>query len=186
LGPCVRKVYMRLGRRTLKPAGIAEWSPMTNPNDLDAALALSRFGLGAREGSIASIAQNPRGALKDEVTGRVLLTPAGSGAKADFRSSGRPLRVSEGPKYSAQPPSRIGHRSGRRAAAGHGPRQHATKSLSAQSSSASLPGGGRCPLQWHHSRAGHRHWRKVGHVLGQPLRHCRRKGPGGTHSRRRF
>jgi uncharacterized protein (DUF1800 family) len=50
---------------------------MTNPNDLDAALALSRFGLGAREGSIASIAQNPRGALKDEVTGRVLLTPAG-------------------------------------------------------------------------------------------------------------
>jgi uncharacterized protein (DUF1800 family) len=35
------------------------------------------FGLGAREGSIASIAQNPRGALKDEVTGRVLLTPAG-------------------------------------------------------------------------------------------------------------
>jgi uncharacterized protein (DUF1800 family) len=50
---------------------------MTNPADLDAALALSRFGLGAREGSIASIAQNPRGALKDEVTGRVLITPAG-------------------------------------------------------------------------------------------------------------
>src|SRR5450631_3252012 len=50
---------------------------MTNPADLDAALALSRFGLGAREGSIASIAQNPRGARKDEVTGRVLMTPAG-------------------------------------------------------------------------------------------------------------
>jgi uncharacterized protein (DUF1800 family) len=50
---------------------------MTNPADLDAALALSRFGLGAREASIASIAQNPRGALKEEVTGRVLLTPAG-------------------------------------------------------------------------------------------------------------
>jgi uncharacterized protein (DUF1800 family) len=50
---------------------------MTNPAGLDAALALSRFGLGAREGSIASISQNPRGALKDEVTGRVLLTPAG-------------------------------------------------------------------------------------------------------------
>ena len=50
---------------------------MTNPAELDAALALSRFGLGAREGSIESIAQNPRGALKDEVTGRVLLTPAG-------------------------------------------------------------------------------------------------------------
>jgi uncharacterized protein (DUF1800 family) len=45
---------------------------MTNPADLDAALALSRFGLGAREGRIASIAQNPRGALKAEVTGRVL------------------------------------------------------------------------------------------------------------------
>src|SRR5580704_18473173 len=50
---------------------------MTNPAELDAALALSRFGLGAREGSFASIAQNPRGALKDEVTGRVLLAPAG-------------------------------------------------------------------------------------------------------------
>src|SRR5260370_34290598 len=49
---------------------------MTNPAELDAALALSRFGLGAREGSIAPIAQIPRGALKDEVTGRVLLTPA--------------------------------------------------------------------------------------------------------------
>jgi uncharacterized protein (DUF1800 family) len=51
---------------------------MTNPAELDAALALSRFGLGAREGSIASIAQNPRGALKDEMTERVLLTPAGA------------------------------------------------------------------------------------------------------------
>jgi uncharacterized protein (DUF1800 family) len=50
---------------------------MTNPADLDAALALSRFGLGARDGSLESIARNPRGALKDEVTGRVLLSPAG-------------------------------------------------------------------------------------------------------------
>jgi len=51
---------------------------MTNPAELDAALALSRFGLGARDGSLESIARNPRGALKDEVTGRVLLAPAGS------------------------------------------------------------------------------------------------------------
>ena len=50
---------------------------MTNPADLDAALALSRFGLGARDGSLESIARNPRGALKDEVTGRVLLAPTG-------------------------------------------------------------------------------------------------------------
>ena len=32
---------------------------MTNPNDLDAALVLSRFGLGAREDSFAAIAANP-------------------------------------------------------------------------------------------------------------------------------
>jgi uncharacterized protein (DUF1800 family) len=50
---------------------------MTNPAELDAALALSRFGLGARDGSLESIARNPRGALKDEVTGRVLLAPTG-------------------------------------------------------------------------------------------------------------
>jgi uncharacterized protein (DUF1800 family) len=50
---------------------------MTNPADLDAALVLSRFGLGARDGSLESIARNPRGALKEEVTGRALLAPAG-------------------------------------------------------------------------------------------------------------
>jgi uncharacterized protein (DUF1800 family) len=50
---------------------------MTNPADLDAALALSRFGLGARDGSLASISQNPRGALKDEATRRALPQPAG-------------------------------------------------------------------------------------------------------------
>jgi uncharacterized protein (DUF1800 family) len=46
-------------------------------NDLDAALALSRFGLGARDGSLAAIAQNPRGALRDEASPRALLMPAG-------------------------------------------------------------------------------------------------------------
>ncbi|HEY2111482.1 MAG TPA: DUF1800 family protein, partial [Dongiaceae bacterium] len=50
---------------------------MTNPADLDAALALSRFGLGARDGSLASIAKNPRGALQEEVSGRALLQPTG-------------------------------------------------------------------------------------------------------------
>jgi hypothetical protein len=65
---------------------------MTNPAELDAAFALSRFGLGARDGSIASIAQNPRGALKDEVTGRVLLTPAGPELPARLRALDRPRR----------------------------------------------------------------------------------------------
>ncbi|HEY4170598.1 MAG TPA: DUF1800 family protein [Reyranella sp.] len=46
-------------------------------NDLDAALALSRFGLGARDGSLATIGADPRGALRREVTGRALAMPAG-------------------------------------------------------------------------------------------------------------
>jgi len=46
-------------------------------NDLDAALALSRFGLGARDGSLAAIGADPRGALRQEVTGRALAMPAG-------------------------------------------------------------------------------------------------------------
>jgi uncharacterized protein (DUF1800 family) len=54
---------------------------MTNPADLDAALALSRFGLGARDGSLASIAKNPRGALREEASGRALLQPTGPALK---------------------------------------------------------------------------------------------------------
>jgi uncharacterized protein (DUF1800 family) len=46
-------------------------------NDLDAALALSRFGLGARDGSLAAIGSDPRGALRQEVTSRALAMPAG-------------------------------------------------------------------------------------------------------------
>lgn len=46
-------------------------------NALDAAIALSRFGLGARDGSLAAISQNPRGALIDEAARRALLQPAG-------------------------------------------------------------------------------------------------------------
>jgi uncharacterized protein (DUF1800 family) len=50
---------------------------MTNPIDIDAALALSRFGLGARKGSLADIGQNPRGALRDEVAARQVAMPTG-------------------------------------------------------------------------------------------------------------
>jgi uncharacterized protein (DUF1800 family) len=46
-------------------------------NDLDAALALSRFGLGARDGSLTAISADPRGALRQEITGRALAMPAG-------------------------------------------------------------------------------------------------------------
>ena len=51
-------------------------------NDIDAALALSRFGLGAREGSLAAIGGDPRGALRGEVTGRALAMPAGPELKS--------------------------------------------------------------------------------------------------------
>jgi uncharacterized protein (DUF1800 family) len=49
---------------------------MTNPADLDAAIALSRFGLGARDDGVAAISQNPRGALQQEITGRQVAIPA--------------------------------------------------------------------------------------------------------------
>ena len=55
---------------------------MTNPVDLDAALALSRFGLGAREDSLAAISRNPRGALQDEVSRRALARPSGPALKS--------------------------------------------------------------------------------------------------------
>jgi len=51
-------------------------------NDLDAALALSRFGLGARDGSLAAIGSDPRGALRQEVTRRALAMPAGPELKS--------------------------------------------------------------------------------------------------------
>jgi uncharacterized protein (DUF1800 family) len=46
-------------------------------SDLEAALALSRFGLGARDGSLAAITSDPRGALRQEVASRSLAIPAG-------------------------------------------------------------------------------------------------------------
>jgi uncharacterized protein (DUF1800 family) len=52
-----------------------------SPNRLDAALALSRFGLGARLGDIDEIASDPRGALKDEITRRVVPSPMGDELK---------------------------------------------------------------------------------------------------------
>jgi len=51
-------------------------------NDLDAALTLSRFGLGARDGSLAAIGSDPRGALRQEVTTRALAMPAGAELKS--------------------------------------------------------------------------------------------------------
>ncbi|MDR3496739.1 MAG: DUF1800 family protein [Ancalomicrobiaceae bacterium] len=50
---------------------------MTQPNDLDAALVLSRFGLGARADSLASIGQDPRNALKQEIAARFVPVPTG-------------------------------------------------------------------------------------------------------------
>jgi uncharacterized protein (DUF1800 family) len=60
----------------------AERSLMANPTDLDAALVLSRFGLGAREDSLAAIAGDPRGALHDELARRALAQPSGPELKA--------------------------------------------------------------------------------------------------------
>jgi len=51
-------------------------------NDLDAALALSRFALGARDGSLAPIGSDPRGALRQEITGRALAMPAAPDLKS--------------------------------------------------------------------------------------------------------
>ena len=45
--------------------------------ELDAALALSRFGLGAKDGSLNGIAADPRGAVRQEITGRTLAMPSG-------------------------------------------------------------------------------------------------------------
>lgn len=52
-------------------------SAMANPKDLDAALALWRFGLGAKEGSISAIKDDPRDLLLQEVTEKAVPTPQG-------------------------------------------------------------------------------------------------------------
>jgi uncharacterized protein (DUF1800 family) len=48
-----------------------------SPDRMDAALALSRFGLGARQGDIDAIASDPRGAVKEEIASRVVPSPLG-------------------------------------------------------------------------------------------------------------
>jgi uncharacterized protein (DUF1800 family) len=44
--------------------------------NLDAAIALSRFGLGARDSGLATISSDPRAAVRREVTDRQLAIPA--------------------------------------------------------------------------------------------------------------
>ncbi|WP_421997592.1 DUF1800 domain-containing protein [Reyranella sp.] len=51
-------------------------------NDIDAALALSRFGLGAKDGSLSAIQPDPRAALRREITERALAMPAGPDLKS--------------------------------------------------------------------------------------------------------
>ena len=48
----------------------------------NAALALSRFGLGARAQDIDAIASDPRAALKEEVAGRLVPVPEGDELKS--------------------------------------------------------------------------------------------------------
>lgn len=55
---------------------------MANPRDIDAALALWRFGLGAQDGSINAIKQDPRDLLRQEIVEQAVPTPVG----ADLRS----------------------------------------------------------------------------------------------------
>ncbi|MGE6740920.1 DUF1800 domain-containing protein [Allorhizobium pseudoryzae] len=57
---------------------------MANPKDLDAALALWRFGLGAQQGSLAAIKDAPRDLLMQEITEKAVPTPSGG----TLRSSG--------------------------------------------------------------------------------------------------
>ncbi len=57
---------------------------MANPKDVDAALALWRFGLGAHQGSIAAIKDGPRDLLLQEITEQAVPTPTGG----TLRSSG--------------------------------------------------------------------------------------------------
>ncbi|BCH61344.1 hypothetical protein RvVAR0630_39680 [Agrobacterium vitis] len=56
---------------------------MSNSNDVDAALALWRFGLGAADGGITAIKDAPRDLLKEEITELAVPTPVG----AQLRSS---------------------------------------------------------------------------------------------------
>ena len=48
---------------------------------MNAALALSRFGLGARQGDLDAISSDPRGALLEEITNRAVPSPSGEELK---------------------------------------------------------------------------------------------------------
>ncbi|MBV9739963.1 MAG: DUF1800 family protein [Hyphomicrobiales bacterium] len=50
-------------------------------NRMDAGLALSRFGLGARQGDLDAISSDPRGALLEEITNRAVPFPSGEELK---------------------------------------------------------------------------------------------------------
>jgi len=52
-----------------------------SPARLDAALALSRFGLGARQGDIDAFASDPRGAVKEEIAAKLVPAPQGDELK---------------------------------------------------------------------------------------------------------
>ncbi|MBV8447523.1 MAG: DUF1800 family protein [Hyphomicrobiales bacterium] len=52
-----------------------------SPDRIEAALALSRFGLGARQGDLEAISSDPRGALKEEIANRTVPSPAGEELK---------------------------------------------------------------------------------------------------------
>lgn len=54
---------------------------MSSQNEIDAAIALSRFGLGATGSGIAPIVKDPRAALKEEITERLLPMPVGPDLK---------------------------------------------------------------------------------------------------------
>ncbi|MBV9567785.1 MAG: DUF1800 family protein, partial [Hyphomicrobiales bacterium] len=52
------------------------------PDRIAAALALSRFGLGARQGDLEALSSDPRGALKEEIASRGVPTPSGDELKS--------------------------------------------------------------------------------------------------------
>ncbi|MDY6924100.1 MAG: DUF1800 domain-containing protein, partial [Pseudomonadota bacterium] len=58
---------------------------MRNAGDLDAAIALTRFGLGARPGEMTDIAPDPRGWLQAQVRPQGAPNPPGAAATSAER-----------------------------------------------------------------------------------------------------
>src|SRR5258708_24350727 len=88
---------------------------MVSDRKAQAALALYRFGLGPRAGSIAGIASDPRGALLAELDG----AGAGRIGNADLLTSGTAARVAFAFQQ-AQPAARQAQRPAQQAAAPSG------------------------------------------------------------------